>query len=342
MAEFKQIEALFENAPIGIFETTVAGRFIDLNCEFVRILGYSSKEDVFESIKNLEKDLYVNAADRKNILAQLEKRDEITVVEVQFKKKDGSPIDVRMSIRPHIKEDQNYHTNIGLIEDVTEAKKLAHAKKLNDQRYKALFDESNDAILIFEGAELIEWNKKALELFEDPENPGRVMNFFKLHPETQSNGTESAQKAQELIAKTLEGESQFFEWEHLNKYGKLFHAEVSLSRITHINPNLFQAIVKDVTDRYIAEKELKRSEQKYRTIIDTAPSGILTLTKDGILKSTNKAFHELLGYKKEDIIGKHFTELPGLKIGDYQEAIAAYNTLIDDYRIKPFILKWES
>ncbi|MDA3865214.1 MAG: PAS domain S-box protein [Salinivirgaceae bacterium] len=342
MADFKQIEALFENAPIGIFETTVAGKFIDLNCEFVRILGYSSKEDVFENIKNLENDLYVDPNDRKKILDQLKKRDEITVVEVQFKKKDGSPIDVRMSIRPHEKQGRNNNTNIGLIEDITKTKQIEQSKALKDQRYKALFDESNDAILIFEGMELIEWNRKALALFEDSSKPGHVMNFFKMHPEKQSNGSVSTQKAQEIIEKTLAGEPQFFEWEHLNKHGEIFHTEVSLNRITQVNPNLFQALVRDVTGRYRAEQELKKSEQRYRTIIDTAPSGILTLTKHGVVKSSNQAFHELLGYDKTQIIGLHFTQLSGIKIGNYDEAIRAYDALIQKHRIKPFTLKWES
>ncbi len=43
---FKRFENIFDNAPIGIFQSSHSGKFIDLNNEFVRILGYDSKEDV--------------------------------------------------------------------------------------------------------------------------------------------------------------------------------------------------------------------------------------------------------------------------------------------------------
>lgn len=47
--EFKRLENIFDNAPIGIFQTSHSGNFIDLNNELVRIFGYDSKEDIMNA-----------------------------------------------------------------------------------------------------------------------------------------------------------------------------------------------------------------------------------------------------------------------------------------------------
>lgn len=61
----------------------------------------------------------------------------------------------------------------------------------------------------------------------------------------------------------------------------------------------------DITERKRIEKALRKKEEKYRTLFELSPNGILLEDKDGNIIDTNSAFSESLGYKREEIIGKN-------------------------------------
>jgi len=61
---------------------------------------------------------------------------------------------------------------------------------------------------------------------------------------------------------------------------------------------------------------LKESEQKYRAIIDLAPDCIITADQNGSITSINPAFTKLMGFAEDEIVGKHFSELPVFRAVD--------------------------
>lgn len=171
MNNFKTIERLFENAPIGIFESTMEGKFLDLNNELVRILGYESKSDVLNHIQSIEYDLYEKPEMRQEMLQTIKRRTELSVFKYRFKKKDKSIIDVRLSIRPHWNETQKRYNNIGIVEDITELVKIKLKQAEQESKYKLLFENSNEAILICKYDKIIEYNNRALDIFDAKEAP---------------------------------------------------------------------------------------------------------------------------------------------------------------------------
>jgi PAS domain S-box-containing protein len=58
------------------------------------------------------------------------------------------------------------------------------------------------------------------------------------------------------------------------------------------------------------ERELQLSEQRYHTLIQLAAEGILIGTRQGIITESNEQMSVILGMSREEIIGKHITELP--------------------------------
>ena len=59
----------------------------------------------------------------------------------------------------------------------------------------------------------------------------------------------------------------------------------------------------DITDIKKNEEELRRSEEKYRTIFETAANLILSVNKDGVVVDCNNRIMQVLGYSKEEFIG---------------------------------------
>jgi PAS domain S-box-containing protein len=71
----------------------------------------------------------------------------------------------------------------------------------------------------------------------------------------------------------------------------------------------YVSVNRDITDRKKAEEAAKESEEKWHSLVEMAPDGMATVDTKGVFTSVNTAFLRLTGYKKEDIVGKHFTKL---------------------------------
>ncbi len=69
-----------------------------------------------------------------------------------------------------------------------------------------------------------------------------------------------------------------------------------------------------------AHQRLKKSEQKYRTMVETAPMPFQSLDADGRLMDVNRAWLDVLGYEREEILGTWFGEmLPGDQVELFRE-----------------------
>ncbi len=65
-----------------------------------------------------------------------------------------------------------------------------------------------------------------------------------------------------------------------------------------------QGILFDITERKIAEDELKKSEEKFRRIVETAAEGFILLGEDKVIRDVNNAYCRMTGYTREELIGK--------------------------------------
>jgi sigma-B regulation protein RsbU (phosphoserine phosphatase) len=65
-----------------------------------------------------------------------------------------------------------------------------------------------------------------------------------------------------------------------------------------------QGILIDITERKIAEDELKKSEEKFRRIVETAAEGFILIGEDKVFRDVNNAYCRMIGYTREELIGK--------------------------------------
>jgi PAS domain S-box-containing protein len=116
-----KFQSIFENSTMGIFQSTLDGRFLMVNPAFARILGYDSPEDLIGSIDDIESQFYHHAERRAEILAAIEAREGISRFDSELTRKDGTLITCSLSIRA-IRDANGRITHLdGFIEDVTEA-----------------------------------------------------------------------------------------------------------------------------------------------------------------------------------------------------------------------------
>ena len=92
----ERYDALFERSGLGIFRTTDDGRMLAANPALARMLGYESVADLLKV--DVARDLYVDATERSSVLERFRGADaELEHREVSLKRRDGSPVLVRVN-----------------------------------------------------------------------------------------------------------------------------------------------------------------------------------------------------------------------------------------------------
>ncbi len=125
-----------------------------------------------------------------------------------------------------------------------------------EAKFRALFENANDAILIMDNSTFIDCNVKATEIFHCSREQIVGVEPYRLSPELQPGGLNSTDEALVHINLALTGQAQFYEWTHLHYDGTPFDAEVSLNVIEFGGGKRIQAIIRNVSERKHIEREL--------------------------------------------------------------------------------------
>jgi PAS domain S-box-containing protein len=109
------------------------------------------------------------------------------------------------------------------------------------------------------------------------------------------------QRAELSAVLSLKGEVQDFELSARHKNGGERLVSVSIRMLYDAagNPDGYEGIVRDISDRKRAEQALKRSEEKYRHMIESLEEGYFELDPQGGLTFFNDAFCRMLGFARE-------------------------------------------
>jgi len=123
---------------------------------------------------------------------------------------------------------------------------------------------------------------------------------------------ENAEKVLEAFHKVyLTGETiNGFDYEIITKNSKkiVVEASVSIKKDKNGNPLGFKGVIRDITTRKQAEKKLRESEERYRTILDNIEDGYYELDLNGNLTFFNYMIPTISGYSPEELMGKNYQE----------------------------------
>ncbi len=130
---------LFEHLPVGIYQTTPAGAFLDANPTLVEMLGY----DNWDELRHVNTvNLYVDPRDRLRWRSAMERDGRVTDFEVQKRKKDGGIIWLRDNARAVMNSQGGVKYYEGAVIDVTD-------QRTAEQRARALLSAMPDCMLRF-------------------------------------------------------------------------------------------------------------------------------------------------------------------------------------------------
>ena len=228
------------------------------------------------------------------------------------------------------------------ITELAKTKKAEELLRLSEERYRNLFENAKDVIILFDlKGNVTSVNKGAEEYgFNRSGMLGKNMLKFifkRYWPKLLKD------VAQIALGKTAEGRIEI----HTPKGDKM--AEYRSNPIFSDNRVVgIQTILKDTTERKKAEGELRESEERYNVLIESISVAFFAMDKDFRYTDWNKASERLTGIPAKGAIGKSLTEVfpdsKGTKVEQfYQNTLRTnqHQTFVNKYRMgdKDFIFE---
>lgn len=151
------------------------------------------------------------------------------------------------------------------------------------------------------------------------------------------------ERAMQNLKKTLEeGVVKNIEYTFVTRVGREFPAELfaALVRDAQGKPAAFMATTMDISRRKQAEEEVKNSEERLKILFEDAPDAYLLNDAQGRFVDCNRAAEKLTGYKREELIGKKFTEIKLLSQKELQKALTEFSKTIqgETTRMEEYLL----
>jgi len=116
-------ETLVQHAPVGIYRSSAEGRFLSVNAALVRMLGYDFAAELLRL--DMARDVYADPAERRRLLERDTYTDhEYDEVEATWKRRDGRPLTVQLSVRAVRNADRQVEYYETFVRDVSEQRRL--------------------------------------------------------------------------------------------------------------------------------------------------------------------------------------------------------------------------
>jgi PAS domain S-box-containing protein len=288
----KKYRRLVENAQEGIWRIDAAGNTIFVNERMAEMLGYSVEEMLGQPISRFTDESGAEKARRNFELRKQGLREQF---DFEFLKKDCSRLHAIIEDTPIFDDDGNFAGALGCIIDITRRKQAEEALRASEEKYRRLFDASNDAIF----AHAAVTDREAGRFSEVNEVACRMLGYTReelLKLSVADIG--DPEKAGEFPVRRekLRAEKQIlFETTLVTKNGRKIPVEVS-SRLFELGGRTtVLSVVRDITERQRAQKALEAERHRLFSLLDELPAFVYLVAPDYSIRFANRVFREDIG-----------------------------------------------
>ncbi len=184
--------------------------------------------------------------------------------------------------------------------DVTERKRAELALRASEEQYRAIFNASADALVL--------WDKQYRRV---DVNPAYQAMYGWAREEVIGKGYEDprfpaeyARPRLELVRRALGGEDCQAELDAIRSDGTLIRTEVHAIPFRHRGEPHVLAIARNITERKQSEEALRASEEQYRAIFNASADAMLLRDDAMMIVDANPAFPSLCGLSREQVVGQ--------------------------------------
>lgn len=276
--ESKRFQDIITKAPIGIFVSTLEGKYLYANAKLAEFLGYKDAAELIQKVQNVN-DLYVDPHVRKKIIERLSSRDAGSYEKftVQYYRKDKSKVWSNMYVRSYPDSETKSYILEGFEEDITEQVLTEEKLKLNEKLYRNLFESIGSSSIVLDAAGMIllanPGFEKLLEVEKQQVENQRFITSF-IHPEDQPKLNAYLRLIKGPESMTGETEARF-----ISATGRLCYCHVHVSYIQETGNQLVS--LNDVTEFRNTQEKLFKSREQYKAILKAIPDILYLVDKNG-------------------------------------------------------------
>jgi PAS domain S-box-containing protein len=286
--------AIISCSPVALYSIDTNGHVMTWNSSAERIFGWSADELI-------GKPLPIIPDDKQEEYASFRKRsmegNGITGIHIVRKKKDGSLFDASLSTAPLYNARGKMIGILGALEDITHRQKNEIALKESEERYRLLFENTNDAIFLTKpDGTIISANPEACRMFGHTEEEFREIHRAGVVDRTDPRLVPALEERKKTGK--YKGELKF-----VKKDGTIFNGEIYSSLYTDAaGVERSTMIIRDVTERNRDRLALENRNRYIQSILDNLPIGVaVNAIHDGAVEYINDKFSEIYGWPKEDL-----------------------------------------
>ena len=297
---------ILDNIEEGYFEVDLKGNLLFFNETSIRYLGYTQDEARGINFKNL--------TDETNAQKVYEAFHEVFVTgkpvkgfDWQILKKNGEPISVEASVSLLRDEAGQPCGFRGIVRDVSERLRSQKELKQTKERYQTILDITAEAYLEEDLAGRITFaNDTACRMFGMPREELVGKSYRELVT------PDIADNFQEIFANIYKSRNpaRLTDFDIVRPDGSVVTFEINATlKYNHEGiPTGFRIMMSDSTAKKMAEEHRRKSEKKYHNILEIMGEGYIETDTNGVISYLNDTACSLIGYPREELVGKRFVE----------------------------------
>jgi two-component system sporulation sensor kinase A len=195
--------------------------------------------------------------------------------------------------------------NHKLAAEIEERKEAEAALKASEERFRHIFEFSNDAIFILdpERDKIVLANPKAARMLDYSLPETLSLRISQIHPQDISKLKEFGKQV------FAQGYGWTDEFCCVGRNGKKIDTEISASTLQISDRTCILALVRDIRSRKNAEKALRESEMRFRILVENAADSFLLIDEAGSFLDVNQNACNSYGYSREEMLQLTLPEL---------------------------------
>jgi PAS domain S-box-containing protein len=236
-------------------------------------------------------------------------------------------------IPPH---EKTWEQVYGSLIDITSCKKVEKSLREREENYRNMVERANDGIVIVIDKAIQYVNPRLTDMLGYAKETLLDTNPFQyIHPEDIS-------RTKDLYTRRLAGEDipSVYEVRLRKKDGTYLPVELNAGLTTFQGHTADLVVIRNMSESKMVEKALRQSRERYRSLIECAPDGIIVLDMRGTIVECNSMALEVTGLSQEEVIGTHFTKLKILRKGDIPTYIKIFTSIIRGNPTPAFEVSW--
>lgn len=275
------------------------GVIVEVNQALCRLLDYGRSEIIGMPLSRFMEDMSVE-----DTKTRISKGYPEGTYEIGAKRKDGTIIPILVHGRDFMFRGRKMRASSGW--DITERKKNEEALRQSEANFRTLIEQSPDAILVHQEGKIIYVNRKCVELlgYRDPHDLlGKL-------PEATVYPADLAFVQERMQMTRKGGENRPAIVRMLKQNGQMIETENSSISILYQGHSASMVLIHDIEERRKSEEALRKSEAKFRSLIENSYDLITVLDKSGKRLYESPSLERVLGYKPGEREGFTFDSQP--------------------------------